>query len=396
MDLEILTWINKHGGRVENVNVEKMKDYEGYGVHAAREIEAGEKTISIPWKLTMNCESVQKTPLGKAIDSSMPEDEILALHLMFEKTRRSESFWYLFIQSLPETFNTPLFWSMDELNELKGTNVFELTKMMKKQLHHDYETMHLPLMESHPDLFPQPLPFDLYLWAMSIIWSRAFGVGKAKVLCPVMDMFNHDVEITCPLDDFISYDKETRMLTHTASFQTNSKTQLLISYGNYSNAKLLYTYGFIDVANSRRRVDFWINIPPNDPCAVFKTELLAKHGIFQTYDFEGTLFGDSVSERLLATMRIALMTQDEHIKAGNAFKAQPISRRNESVVVDSLIMSLRRKLQTMATSIAEDTRLLSTEISERHRMAIQVRLEDKLVLQDTIQYLTTYRASLNR
>jgi hypothetical protein len=45
---------------------------------------------------------------------------------------------------------SPLFWADYDLKLLRGTTVFDLTMMMRKQITRDYERLILPLLHKHP------------------------------------------------------------------------------------------------------------------------------------------------------------------------------------------------------------------------------------------------------
>jgi hypothetical protein len=105
--------------------------------------------------------------------------------------------------------------------ELKGTNVALLGSMMKQQIVADYTTIHTPIFQRFPNIFANnsetsssvSSSFSIaeYKWALSIIWSRAFGITKGgeylHVLCPALDMLNHDVHLSVPLDECIIYNE---------------------------------------------------------------------------------------------------------------------------------------------------------------------------------------------
>lgn len=257
-------------------------------------------------------------PITDALD--MPPDELLALHLMHERSKGAQSFYAPFIASMPKSYDMPVFWSQDDLKQLTGTNVLLLTNMMKRQLAHDFENLHAPLFASYASIFaPFPeLTLDDYEWAMSVIWSRAFGVTKDQrylhVLCPAMDMFNHDVHLKNALDDFVSYEETKNVMQHRVAFDVASgQTPLSISYGQYSNAKLLYSYGFVVPGNRAKGLDFWMKVPPSDPYQRLKQHLLDSNDQTsnQTYDFKGTLHEHDIDERLLNTLRVILLTEQE-------------------------------------------------------------------------------------
>lgn len=278
-------------------------------------------TIRVPFKLTMSIESAAQSDLSPIVQAykDLPADELLALHLMHERSKGDASFFAPFIRSLPTSFELPVFWSDAQLGELAGTNALLLTQMMQRQLAQDFDAIHAALVSEFPIIFGKfpPLTKQDYEWAMSVIWSRAFGVTRdgayLHVLCPAMDMFNHDVALRNPLDDFVSYDAETQELQHRVAADAAIRAPLHISYGQYSNAKLLYSYGFVVSGNRVKGIDLWMKVPASDPYCKLKQTLLDSHELTreQTYDFKGTLFGHDVDERLLATLRVILMDEQE-------------------------------------------------------------------------------------
>ncbi|KAI6165961.1 SET domain-containing protein [Pisolithus thermaeus] len=89
--------------------------------------------------------------------------------------------WSPYMRTLPMTFHTPMFWSEDDLQELKGTAVVD--KIGREDAEHAYVETLLPAIESCPSLFP---PSHLSRWytleayhrAGSRILSRSFTVSK--------------------------------------------------------------------------------------------------------------------------------------------------------------------------------------------------------------------------
>ncbi|GMF10119.1 unnamed protein product [Phytophthora lilii] len=318
---QLLEWLESHGAADSLLDIRYLGKLEGHGVFAKQTLKSGQVTLQVPFKVTMNTESAAQSDLAPVLEKypQIPDDEVLALHLMHERSKGDESFFAPFIASLPTSFDLPIFWSEAELNELKGTNVLLLTNLMKQHLDRDFENIHQAVAEDFPEIFASlpTLKVEDYMWAMSVIWSRAFGISKGekylRVLCPAMDMFNHDVSLRNPLDDFVSFDEEKQMMTHHVPSEVVAGSPLHISYGQYSNAKLLYSYGFVSGENHRRAVDFWMKIPPSDPYLKLKQTVLDSNKLTgeQTYDFRGTLFKDNVDERLLATLRVILMNEQE-------------------------------------------------------------------------------------
>ena len=76
-----------------------------------------------------------------------------------------------------------------------------------------------------------------------------------------------------------------------------------------------------------RGYDMWFNVPQSDPNYSLKQSLLMNDPLTAVqftnpYDFTGTVHGDSVSQKLLATLRVILLLPVELPLAWKAFKSQ--------------------------------------------------------------------------
>lgn len=116
------------------------------------------------------------------------------------------------------------------------------------------------------------------------------------MLAPALDMCNHDPSAAAHLDELLRHDPADDALalqTHGQRPAVGPGQQCHLFYGPYSNAKLLYSYGFVAPRNPYRGVDYWVRVPPQARDARWKEEQRAAHALTaqQTYDFEGTLRG---------------------------------------------------------------------------------------------------------
>ena len=146
---ELLSHILENGGTFNKVDL-KYSATEGYSLFSTEKLSEGEVAISVPYSLCLSLDSILAGPLSVVLDlcpdiMAYP-DEVLAMALMC-KAYPKESIQAKHIASLPKSFNTPVFWSEEELNGLKGSMVWNLTNMMKKQIASDWESIHAPLGE---------------------------------------------------------------------------------------------------------------------------------------------------------------------------------------------------------------------------------------------------------
>jgi len=106
------------------LQVEIAEFEHGYGLRAKKAIEEGEKVLVIPETIMITSETAQNGPLGRLVARDkmlqvMP-NVTLALHLLNERYK-PDSHWKPYIDILPHTFTTPLYFSKQELHLLQGS-----------------------------------------------------------------------------------------------------------------------------------------------------------------------------------------------------------------------------------------------------------------------------------
>jgi hypothetical protein len=121
---DLQAWLTSHGVSLEHFQIKYTGPEAGHCVVAAKdfikgimpnddriilriclcshsyETSAGEHALDIPFNLTMNVQSALASDLSRvfAQECSLPQDEILALHLMYERHKGDASFWAPFIR----------------------------------------------------------------------------------------------------------------------------------------------------------------------------------------------------------------------------------------------------------------------------------------------------------
>ncbi len=126
-----------NGGWIGDMVEFQQNPVKGIGVFANKSIDIGTILMKVPYSSCISVDLVMKEPrLNYIVDenpslSSYP-DEILAMSLMFAKTLDNSTScpWSSHVKTFPESINTTLYWSDDELLEVKNTNIFHMTKRM--------------------------------------------------------------------------------------------------------------------------------------------------------------------------------------------------------------------------------------------------------------------------
>jgi Rubisco LSMT substrate-binding len=231
-------------------------------------------------------------------------------------------------------------------------------------------------------------------------------------MVPVINAANHHYTAAATLAAIVHYDTDHERFELKSGKHYSAGDQFYIIYGQYSNAKLLYSYGFTLADNIYHSTDLWVNVLPSDSNAQLKRAILQENALTaqQQYDFSGTIRKSNIQQcvicaALLATARIIAMTQDELQQEleHHAFKGQMISVRNEQAVYTSLIALLKRKHDsyTMAEYSNDDDCSSSTSESShsmhryRYNMALQVVTDEKMLLTEAIALLSDELQSLH-
>ena len=125
--------LQHHGTLSSKVELVCKNKNEGFGIYATSPIEPGDVLISVPFDLCITKHSVLKcSPLASIFEDNpglvQYQDEVLAIGLMFgSKPQQKEddpdntfdSMLRNHISYMPKTFNTTIYWSEEEISELK-------------------------------------------------------------------------------------------------------------------------------------------------------------------------------------------------------------------------------------------------------------------------------------
>ena len=438
----------------------------GVGIYAKESVKKGAVLVQIPFDQCLSAEAVTASPGLRVVFEEQEQlaafpDEVLAIGLMYGMLRMREQQaaaadaarsreletacpWLAHVKTLPppESFNTTLFWSDDELAQLKGCSVFHLTQLMKRQIDADWESVHAQLAQVYPELLGGATK-DLYAWALSIVYSRALGFTRrgapVRVIAPVLDMANHDPHAARDSADTFSFADDEDAVRLLAAQDLSAGDECSAVYGRYPNSKLAYTYGFVVHGNPVQAVDLWARVPASSFAAERKRQLLQGNALTaqQNYDFSGTLRGGGwVSPALLATIRVIQIADEAELAAAEAAAEaaeeegdeavqsstkrlgpflQSISVRNEAAMLGSLTALLTARL---AVEAAEADRLRLGELLldgpgaeqgvgvgdgggggggvSREFQALVIRVEEREVVRECLAAVRGWAAELER
>ncbi|XAR63124.1 [Fructose-bisphosphate aldolase]-lysine N-methyltransferase [Bertholletia excelsa] len=153
--------------------------------------------LVVPLDLAITPMRVLQDPLlGPECRAMFEEGEVddrflIVLFLTIERLRKNSS-WKPYLDILPITFGNPLWFTDNELLELKGTTLCRATELQKKNLHSLYDDKVKNLVKKLLVLdgdSESEVSFEDFLWANSIFWTRALNIPfpRLYVFPPVQE-----------------------------------------------------------------------------------------------------------------------------------------------------------------------------------------------------------------
>ncbi|CAA6663369.1 unnamed protein product [Spirodela intermedia] len=308
-----LQWLQVNGGQLQGCSIKYCGPSKGYGIFsspAAGSVSDGNGVLMvIPLNLAITPMRVlQDGSLGPRCAEMFKEGHVddrflMVLFLTVERLRRNSP-WKPYLDMLPSTFSSPLWFSGDELSELKGTSLYQATLLQKKRLQTLFDDKVKSLVEEILQLegkAEREVQFEDFLWANSVFWTRALNipfphsyvfpspVGDATSACdgsnlkisssqiamltmekercaeesssldgetvwvegliPGIDFCNHGLEVSTTWEvdktGCVSAVPLSMYLISVAPDFMDAEKEICISYGNKGNEELLYLYGFV-------------------------------------------------------------------------------------------------------------------------------------------------------
>ena len=292
----LIEWAAFNGVETTNLSLEEADSLDGcVGVTASVDTPPMTNVLKVPSSLIFSSERIQQeleTDFGHATDSAVQYIEstqyrsqlsqfFLFVKVLMEHSKKQDSFWHPWFQSLPRTFDTAIAMSEEELEWLPPF-AWALANVERRHL-----VVFCQALQRLPDtIIPKSVKMDndLTKWAFQVVFTRAWrypeeeeiqdGVQKEGYercdIVPFGDMyelgeyrhrnhvstfhavsifalphirrFNHCSEKDLELD----YDEKDNFLAYTAH-AVRAGAPLHISYGRPTNPyRFLTIFGFCD------------------------------------------------------------------------------------------------------------------------------------------------------
>ncbi|KAF4386785.1 hypothetical protein CsatB_011912 [Cannabis sativa] len=176
-------WLQVNGVELRGCKIKDCDSNKGFGIFLANDVSDGVLLV-VPLALAITPMRVLQDPLiGSECREMFAEGEVddrflMILFLTVERLRKNSS-WKPYFDMLPISFGNPLWFSDDEISELKGTTLYRATVLQRKNLLSLYEDKVKSLVEKLLTLdggSDREVCFEDFLWANSVFWARGLNI----------------------------------------------------------------------------------------------------------------------------------------------------------------------------------------------------------------------------
>eukprot|EP01028_Stygiella_incarcerata_P013142 TRINITY_DN81557_c0_g1_i1.p1 TRINITY_DN81557_c0_g1~~TRINITY_DN81557_c0_g1_i1.p1 ORF type:complete len:480 (+),score=150.05 TRINITY_DN81557_c0_g1_i1:137-1441(+) len=372
-------WLRDNGAEMANVKFVEFTDT-GLGAMAKNDMSEGEMLALIPKKLFLTSSRMNATGMAEVMDvvTGLNAQYQLALVLLHEDADQN-SFWRPYLDNLPRKLDTAVYFTEEELEMLRGSNLMAVARSRNEQVKRNYEEVFPFLFEEFSALFPKEVyTLENFKWALSTVWKRSFYVKEGEqtvsALIPGLDLFNHG-----PVETSFKLDDDAGNIVASTVTPVKKGNQVYLSRGPKSNFELLLEYGYVLDENKSDNVALNVRMTGVDRLARLKASMLEIAGL----PVNGTylLFEEHISEELLTALRIQLLREEDMNLFGKALDKKPVSLPNELRVLRAILAACNNMLEGYGESLEEDETMLKTSLSPRVRSAVLLRKREKEVIQ---------------
>eukprot|EP01112_Ceratiomyxa_fruticulosa_P009164 TRINITY_DN2390_c0_g1_i1.p1 TRINITY_DN2390_c0_g1~~TRINITY_DN2390_c0_g1_i1.p1 ORF type:complete len:536 (-),score=134.07 TRINITY_DN2390_c0_g1_i1:40-1647(-) len=401
-------WINNNGCKISPKIQVSSGLLEGNGIVATDDIVEDEVLLEINPKVMMT----QETALNSKIGQQFSRDPIgrgnsvvfLTLHLIAEKLEEKKSFWAPYINVLPKTFSTPPYWTLKDIEELKGSPTQGECIKIIVNIARTYAYLYQVFVASPVVLTPYSFTWDVFIWGFSCVMTRQnkipfFNdgtlVNKHEVmlgLIPFWDFFNHTNGKITTFFASTSSGGNTCLCHALKSYHPGE--QVYIHYADRPTSDLLLNNGFVFTPNHSNYLKIKFVLRKDDPLFVQKATLL------QTEDFTFQFKGNALPAYVMIFLRVSVMNEDElnpykseeEKKKIQELSVNTVSERNEKIATNLLLNKLKKQQISYPTTKEQDEELLQKLKHNPPQTQIinilTLRIEEKEILQKSIQLVT--------
>ncbi|KAF5291062.1 hypothetical protein FQA39_LY14495 [Lamprigera yunnana] len=394
-------WIADNGAKFDSLKISEFAGYE-LGLMTERDVKKSTLIISVPRDLMITEDVAKRSELGKLIKKdpllSQMSNVALAMYLLLEKFKEN-SFWKPYIDILPTTYTTVLYFNLEELQELQVSPTLESALKQIKNIARQYAYFFKLIWNSDDPascILRKKFTFNQYRWAVSTIMTRQNTVPAEDhtnivgALIPLWDLCNHtNGKITTNYN----YDLNRSECLALRDFKAGE--QIFICYGPRQNSELFIHNGFVYDDNDHDYFLLKLGISKSDQLKCKRLELLTKSSLPDHGEFILKKTNPPIDGQLLAFLRIFNMEEEQldhclqHFNAENLQSFEYVFDTSfEKKYWGFLLTRIKLILASYKTNLDDDNEYLRSEqLNPNKIVAIKMRMSEKIILQYVIKYI---------
>jgi len=325
----------------------------GLGFVTERNVTRDNSIVAfIPYSILLNATKICKYAKEKAPKleetfntltmegKHLSERDIFIIFLLYERLAsgggggETSSLWKPYIDILPRTLHTPLFYDQTLRACLEGTNLKPAVDAKYNKLKKEYESLR-SLFNKWSDRNDghDVVTFEHFRWADGVLWSRVLSFGSRFQtidssigedlddfhLVPFLDFANHSLTPYARWE--IGTEGVQLILTKSDSPEPiTPDTEICISYGDKPNSELLFVHGFTLSDNPWSAISFPVPFyDDDDEMAKAKLLFMQYHNIKHLVSLTRKKGSAELSRDSTRAMWICVLTEEDGIK----FKMNP-------------------------------------------------------------------------
>uniref|UniRef100_A0A915ANH1 protein-histidine N-methyltransferase n=1 Tax=Parascaris univalens TaxID=6257 RepID=A0A915ANH1_PARUN len=340
-----LEWSDRMGIEREGITVRCSDGAMGFGLEATHSLKQDTEILRVPRKAMLSWDQARKsTMLKKCFEQDMivktMDNVALALMVCCQKLSPDSS-WLPYLDALPQTFSTPLYFSALELRKLSPSPAYEESLIMYRNVARQFVYFLAAVQRSekspsakkdknHAAAGMDPLflnapftvsnfTFDLYRWAVACVTTRINFIPSqyakdsngepvaVPCLIPLLDMANHEFDY--PLTVHFSTEGDYASIKATKDYKRGD--EVTIFYGNRTNRQFFLHNGFVpDGENKNDTYKLKIGFPRGDKQVRARLKLMHDAGFnaeSRVFVFEVSASERPVPPSLLDFARVFLV-----------------------------------------------------------------------------------------
>ncbi|CAN7061269.1 unnamed protein product [Brassica oleracea var. botrytis] len=272
--IDFLPWLEQvAGAKITNTLSIGKSPHGSRALFASKVIHAGDCILKVPFNAQITPDELP-TDISVSLTDEVGNIGKLAALLMIEINAGQNFRWFPYISRLPQLsdMHSTIFWDENEFSMIRCSAVHKETVKQKARIEKEFSLVSQAFKEHLPSAIERPA-LENFMYAYTLVGSRAWETSRGISLIPFADFMNHDGLSA----SIVLTDEDNQLSEVTADRDYSPGDEVLIRYGEFSNATLMLDFGFTLPYNTHDEVQIQMDIPNDDPLRNMKLGLLQTH-----------------------------------------------------------------------------------------------------------------------